>query len=190
MYLEKITKKDHFRMPRWEKSTSRTIGCISFPKWGFCKICKWLQPHKEYATSDDGFFCKAHPKYGELLPARLVVVCKQGHLDEFPWEEWAHSNSDKPVPVCKDPKLKWRGGTYSSSLSSYKIECECGAMNSLRDATNREEGIQLYDENKDEFYTYSCTGQLPWLKQEEVPQCKAVQKDGTQNNSKNRNCIS
>lgn len=182
MYLEKITKKDHFRMPRQEKPTNRTIGCTSFPKWGFCKYCKWLQLHKEYATSDDGFFCKTHSKYGELLPARLVVVCKQGHLDEFPWVKWAHSNRDNPVPVCKEPKLKWKGGTHSSSLSSYKIECECGAKNSLRDATNREKGIQLYDENKDEFYTYSCTGQLPWLKQEE--QCKAVQNDGTQDNTK------
>lgn len=182
MYLEKITKKDHFRMPRQEKNTSRTIGCISFPKWGFCKICKWLQPHKEYATSDDGFFCKNHSKHGELLPARLVIVCKQGHIDEFPWIEWAHSNREKPLPVCKSPKLKWKGDPYSSSLSSYKIECECGATNSLRDATNREKGIELYDENNDEFYTYPCTGQLPWLKQEE--QCKAVQKDGTQDDTK------
>ena len=182
MYLEKITKKDHFRMPKQEKNTSRTIGCVSFPKWGFCKQCKWLQPHKEYAAKEDGFFCKTHSKFGELLPARLVVVCKHGHLDEFPWVEWAHSNRDKPVPICKEPKLKWKGGTFSSSLSSYKIECECGAVNSLRDATNREEGIQLYNAIEDKFYTHSCTGQLPWLKQEE--QCKAVKKDGTLDNTK------
>jgi len=182
MYLEKITKKDHFRMPNREKSSHRTIGCISFPQWGFCKICKWLQPHKEYATSEDGFFCKNHSKYGELLPARLVVVCKQGHLGEFPWVRWAHSNRDNPVPICNEPKLKWKGGTYSSSLSSYKIECECGAVNSLRDSTNREEGIELYDEDKDEFNTYQCKGQLPWLKQEEP--CKLVLKDGTQDNEK------
>lgn len=182
MYLEKITKKDHFRMPRQEKPTSRTIGCISFPKWGFCKWCKWLQPHKEFAASDNGFFCIDHKKFGELLPARLVVVCKQGHMDEFPWIKWAHSNAEKPLPVCKEPKLKWVGGIYSSSLSSYRIECKCGAVNSLKNATNREEGIKLYDENKDEFYTYSCTGQLPWLKQEE--QCKFVKKDGTQDNIK------
>lgn len=181
MYLEKITKKGHFRMPRQEKNTNRTIGCISFPRWGFCKICKWLQPHKAFATSDDGFFCKTHSKFGELLPARLVVVCKQGHMDEFPWVKWAHSNNDNPVPICKEPKLKWRGGTHSSSLSSYKIECECGAINSLRGATNRDEGIKLYDEEKDDFYVHSCTGQLPWLKQEE--DCKAVTTDGIQENT-------
>ena len=108
------------------KSNAVTIGCTSFPKWGFCKLagCKRLQPHKEFATSDDGFFCEKHQKYGELLPARLVVTCKQGHLDEFPWVKWAHSNPDNPVPVCEDPKLKWKGGTHSSSLSSYKIKCE------------------------------------------------------------------
>ena len=187
LYLEKITKKDHFRMPKKPagKSNAVTIGCTSFPKWGFCKLagCKRLQPHKEFATSDDGFFCEKHQKYGELLPARLVVTCKQGHLDEFPWVKWAHSNPDNPVPVCGDPKLKWKGGTYSSSLSSYKIECEtCGAINSLRNATKRDEGIQLYDAEKDSFYQYSCTGQLPWLKQEE--KCRKVKDKGGQDNEK------
>ena len=60
LYLEKITKKDHFRMPKKPagKNNAVTIGCTSFPKWGFCKLagCKRLQPHKEFATSDDGFF--------------------------------------------------------------------------------------------------------------------------------------
>ena len=177
MYLEKVTKKDHFRMPKKPKSNSVTIGCTSFPKWGFCKICKWLQPHKEFATSEDGFFCQKHPKYGELLPARLVVTCKQGHLDEFPWVKWAHSNPENGVPVCENPKLKWKGGSFSSSLSSYKIECEtCGATNSLRDSTNRDNGIQLYDSEEDSYYQYSCTGQLPWLKKEE--KCKKITNKG------------
>ena len=188
MYLEKITKKDHFRMPRHDKSTGQTIACVSFPKWGFCKVCKWLQPHPQFTNDDEGFHCKDHPKHGELLPARLVVVCKQGHLDEFPWVKWAHSNDKKPVPVCNNPKLIWIGGTYSSSLSSYKIKCDsCGAVNSLDGATNRYDknlfgkvipaGIQLYDSVTDEFYTHPCSGELPWLKQKET--CKKVNDDST-----------
>jgi len=183
MYLEKITKKDHFKMPRHDKSTGQTIGCISFPKWGVCKICKWLQPHKQFTNDKEGFHCKNHQKFGELLPARLVVVCKQGHLDEFPWIKWAHSNEKTPVPVCKNPKLLWIGGTYSSSLSSYKIKCDsCGAINSLANATDRDEGIKLYNSDEDDFYTLPCSGQLPWLKQEE--DCKKINNDGTKDNTK------
>jgi hypothetical protein len=176
MYLEKITKKDHFRMPRKPKPNSRTIGCTSFPRWGSCKNCKWLQLHKEFGD-EDGFFCNKCKKFGELVPARLVVTCKQGHLDEFPWEKWAHSNPKSPVPVCPEPKLQWIGGSRSSSLSSYRIKCTtCGAENPLRDATNREDGIQLYDSENDRMYQYSCTGQLPWLKKEE--KCKKITKEG------------
>ena len=76
-------------------------------------------------------------------------------MDEFPWVEWAHSHPEKGVPVCEKPKLKWKGGSHSSALSSYKIEClTCGAENSLRNATKRDEdiGIQLYDSEKDCYY--------------------------------------
>jgi hypothetical protein len=178
IHLQKITGKTHFRMPV-KKDREQSIVCMSFPKWGVCKSCKWLQPHLDSPPGEKGFRCKScSEKFGELLPARLVLTCNQGHLDEFPWVEWAHSNKFKPVPKCKEnPKLKWKGGQSASSLSNYRVECECGASNSLSDSQNREEGIQLWDEETNTFVNHKCSGQLPWLQQQEP--CRRVLKDGT-----------
>jgi hypothetical protein len=183
MYLQKITGKTHFRMPV-KKGREQSIVCMSFPKWGSCKSCKWLQYHKDYPPDEKGFHCaKCSKKYGELLPARLVVVCKQGHLDEFPWVEWAHSRprnhpNSVGAPICKEnPKLKWKGGKMASSISNYTVECECGEWNSLSNSQDREDGIRLWDSENNTWYTHSCTGQRPWLEQEEP--CRRVLPDGT-----------
>ena len=186
LYLQKITKKNHFRMPHSTETSSRTIACTSFPRWGFCKYCPWLQFHKEYPRTEDGFFCRDHPR-ASLLPARLAIVCKKGHLDDFPWVEWAHSNSKNPVPICDNPKIKWAGGKQSSSISNYLLVCEtCDAKNSMYGALAKE-GIELYDAQKKQFYTYSCTGEIPWLQKQE--QCKKTLKDGQQDNESTETAI-
>lgn len=185
MYLQKITGKTHFRMPV-KKGREQSIVCMSFPKWGSCKSCKWLQYHKDYPPDEKGFHCaKCSKKYGELLPARLVVVCKQGHLDEFPWVEWAHSRPRKNgsaksvgAPICKEnPKLKWKGGTMASSISNYTVECECGEYHNLSNSQDRKNGIQLWDSENNMWYTHPCTGQFPWLQQEES--CRRILTDGS-----------
>nr|AIF23095.1 hypothetical protein [uncultured marine thaumarchaeote SAT1000_12_G12] len=115
---------------------------------GFCQNCDLLQLHKDSPPGEKGFFCKECTKGARLLPARLVIVCKQGHLDDFPWNRWAHSNINNPVPVCKEPKLYWKGGRHSGSISNFKVKCtNCSAENSMFGATGKD-GIQLYDEEK------------------------------------------
>ena len=183
LYLQQITGKTHFLMPV-KKDREQSIVCMSFPKWGFCKTCKWLQYHKDYPPKEKGFLCASCPaKYNpELLPARLVVTCNQGHLDEFPWIKWAHSDPDNPVAVCADPKLIWSGGQSTSSLSSYSVRCKtCGSSNSLFQSQNREKGIELWDSENNAWYKFSCTGQLPWLQQDEP--CRRVLEDGTKHST-------
>lgn len=167
-YLQQITKRNHFREPKKENPNNRNIACISFPRWGFCKVCRKLQRHNSKSGKNGKHMCTIHSQNGELLPARLVVTCERGHLDEFPWVQWAHSNREKPVPICQNPDLKWVGGANNSSISSYVVECKfCGAKNSLRGATDRRKGIELYNSDSGKFFQYQCTGQIPWLHQEE-----------------------
>lgn len=180
VYIQKITKKDHFRMPYVDETSSRSIACISFPRWGYCSNskCQLLQFHKDAPRSENGFFCKHHPS-SSLLPARLVTVCNRGHVDDFPWIEWAHSNHKNPRPICDEPKIKWTGGRQTSSISNFKLKCQCGAENSMSKTTSHE-GIELYDEEKAKkgehpFTTYCCTGELPWLERKET--CKKIGSD-------------
>ncbi len=174
IYLQKITKKNHFKMPYVKESPYRSIACISFPRWGYCSYtkCQWLQFHKDAPYSERGFFCKDHPK-SPLLPARLVTVCKRGHIDDFPWVQWAHSKSSDPRPVCEDPKIRWTGGRQNSSISNFRLECQCGASNSMGKAMSHD-GIELYQEEngKGEFKTHPCSGEYPWLEKKET--CKKI----------------
>lgn len=177
LYLQKITKRDHFRMP-YSKDDKKTIACRSYPEWGHCSKCKWLQHHKTAPESIDHFVCRIHTKT-PLLPARLVVCCKRGHVSDFPWIEWAHSNTKDPKPICESPKIKWCRGDRSSSISDSSVECDCGAQNYLTNAFNRN-GVTLYDGNKE--YTYECKGELPWLNKQ--VRCKKILENGETDNSK------
>ena len=77
------------------------IPVIPFPRWMRCMRCNIL------STIDGGLFTfegnAYHPeraryehrgcgkgKAPSAVPARFVMACVNGHLDEFPWQEFAH----------------------------------------------------------------------------------------------------
>ncbi|MEN9938140.1 MAG: hypothetical protein RLZZ387_4719 [Chloroflexota bacterium] len=72
-----------------------------FPRWLFCPRCQRLAPLSTglFTRIDDPF----HPertryvhsncqkdKNPVAVPARFLVACENGHLDDFPWVEFAH----------------------------------------------------------------------------------------------------
>lgn len=179
IYLQKITKKSKFMMPYVSDKNQICISCKSFPQWGYCtkNDCLLLQRHKpspEKMNDRGTFFCKKHP-WIPLLPARLVMTCKQGHLDEFPWAKWAHGSQKDPRQICADGELRWMGGRNSTSLGDYSVECSCGAKNSMNSSTSPD-GIKIYfPDGSSEIQ--KCTGQKPWLDSEE--ECK-VNDGGTE----------
>jgi hypothetical protein len=180
IYLQKITKKSKFLMPYVKEKTKISIACKSFPQWGYCSLgsCQLLQRHKESPQEHDErgtFFCKKHP-WMKLLPARLVMTCKQGHLDEFPWVQWVHGDKNNPKTICEDGELQWKGGRNSTSLGDYFVKCSCGARNNMNGATSPK-GIMIYypDGSSD---IVKCGGQKPWLDSEE--KCETKNGDTTE----------
>ncbi len=75
-----------------------------------------------------------------------MVACADGHLDDFPWKEWAHGDS----ATCSDP-LELIDTGSSGSASDLVVKCtNCHKQRQLgsafqKDAINR------------------CTGRRPWL---------------------------
>jgi hypothetical protein len=72
-----------------------------FPRWLFCPKCQRLAPLSSglFERRDDAY----HPerthyvhsncdkeKQPVVVPARFLVACEQGHLDDFPWVAFAH----------------------------------------------------------------------------------------------------
>lgn len=138
--------------PAFEKSHSwdddgRTMGVpgVVFPQWLRCTKCGRLARLSAFTYSNAipgrpdraGFVheeCKAKGSKmaPTALPARYLLVCVQGHLDEFPYREWVHGFS--PCPKAANPALRMLdpGGTAGSSA---RIECtQCKATRGMNEA--------------------------------------------------------
>lgn len=152
-YLEELLGKDHFRMPLSTDGPG-TITCRSFPSWGVCSNinCRRLQRHENEPPPGKRVFscvdCQA-----DLHPAAFVLVCGRGHMDEFPWVEWAHSNAKHGM--CDSPRLQFRAWGRSLGNSDYYVRCiTCGALRSCGKATSTAELENIVG---------GCSGRRPWL---------------------------
>lgn len=67
------------------------------------------------------------------VPARFVVACEAGHLDEFPYVEYVHGGGSCPKGVDGRLTLHDPGSGYGGRIS---IRCSCGASRALREALN------------------------------------------------------
>ena len=166
-HLEAILGKDHFRMPR-SVGRSRVISCRSFPAWGVCsnvKCCR-LQRHKSVPPDGKRFF-RCDDCREEMYAARFVVTCEKGHMDEFPWAEWAHSNSKEGSCNSKNPRLTFRARGKSPSISDYYVQCdECKQSRSCGGVTSPGALDDIVS---------GCSGTMPWLGKSEECACA----DGT-----------
>ena len=127
------------------------VPVAAFPRWMVCPECRLLAPLKS------GLFeLKPSPyrpdrtvyrhinctrtrsrKAPEVVPARFLVACEKGHLDDFPWVEFVHRGAD-----CNNPYLRLLELGTSGEARDLEVRCEtCGKRRRMADAfgqTNRE----------------------------------------------------
>ena len=152
-YLEELLGKDHFRMPRATDGPG-AITCRSFPTWGVCSNinCRRLQRHDNEPPHQRRAFSCVECR-SDLHPTAFVLVCERGHMDEFPWEEWAHSSPK--YEMCDNPRLRFRARGKSLGNSDHYVRCDtCGAYRSCGKATSAAEMKSVVG---------GCSGRRPWL---------------------------
>lgn len=136
------------------------IPAISFPRYRVCSRCGSLK--KDFKHDFRGFFCDCHPKKAPTYPARLIMACENGHIDDFPWTEWCHKGHDK---VCSNPDLYLKTLGRSSSLDDIHIHCKnCNKSNNLAGALKK---------NALKSIIGTCNGNSPW-KREKVRSCTKI----------------
>lgn len=70
------------------------------------------------------------------IPARYLLVCTDGHLDEFPYAEWVHRGGPC-APNVEVPHLKMRVGAGGKGANA-TIACEsCNATRGMGEAQGR-----------------------------------------------------
>lgn len=160
---------DYFAMPT-------EISYARFPEWYFCPKCREFKPLKQWIAE---YQKKAKGKvleYDEnmvshlqcqkckqdLVVARIVTVCEEGHLNDFPWIEWTHAKSiGGPKPICHSPSLKFKtGASGSEGLEGLSIECSCGAKTTLKGAFDKDAFEEV--EKKNPTFNFRCTGHHPF----------------------------
>lgn len=177
--LEKALEVKYFGMPGTRsdnKQTNEGISYVRFPEWYFCPVCRrfrplkeWIEDHQklasEKAKTTDPYMMNVPRCYYDrctLVAAGLVTICKNGHIDDFPWVEWAHFKNIPSKPVCSNPKLKFRTGTsLSEGLQGLIVECEtCHSSAILKDAFTPGVFQSLVEgQGHTEF---CCKGKHPW----------------------------
>jgi hypothetical protein len=94
------------------------------------------------------------------MPARFIVICDHGHLDEFPWDWWVKHDEECPSSGRrKELKLE---GSATAGLAGLILSClGCGSLRSM-------EGCFGTD-----AIPGQCHGRRPWLGTDADEQCSA-----------------
>ncbi|MDL2287389.1 DUF1998 domain-containing protein [Eubacteriales bacterium OttesenSCG-928-G02] len=154
------------------------IPAVRFPSWHYCPFCGTMQkaglysahPYCDAYQWQHGRKCKSSSRRGrKLVPERFVVVCPNGHIDDFPIAEWIHEGHSNPYNPDTCRIRRSTGGT-SAALTGVRYECSCKASKSIA-AALRPGALEKIG--------YRCKGTAPWLgiTLEDAPGCDCDSKD-------------
>lgn len=116
-----------------------------FPRWLFCPRCQLLAPVEsglftfkpnQYRPDRTCYVHESCPRAREpqVSPARFVVACPNGHLDDFPWIEFTHDG----VTNCRALLRLFEVGP-GGEARDLLVRCDtCGASRVLAEAFGKD----------------------------------------------------
>lgn len=132
------------------------IPVLPFPRWMRCPRCGLLSA--SIGQQGELFNLKVEPsrpdrsrfvhtncnraKSPTVLPARFLVACTDGHIDDFPWVEFCHSKSGGSCVGAPSMEIQDRGrGTRSTEV---QVKCRtCGSSAWVSSAFSHPETMPL-----------------------------------------------
>ncbi|WP_300267179.1 DUF1998 domain-containing protein [Microbacterium sp.] len=121
-----------------------------FPQWLRCTGCDRLArvTQFEYKNTnpfrpDEAAFhhvgCTGHrgrsPKRrASTVPARYLLACPDGHLDEFPYDWWVHGGDSCPAPGVENATLAMSERTVGKGASATIMCLSCRARRPMNEA--------------------------------------------------------
>lgn len=146
-----------------------------FPRWLVCPLCRRLGPieSRQFKLRPDPFRpdrttyvhenCqKAKGHAPSVVPARFVVACENGHMDDFPWVAFVHRAASEADVMCAwKLRLTERGPT--GEAGDVYVRCEtCDAVQPMSRAFD--------DDDEGDVFQLRCSGAHPHLRRRE--ECK------------------
>lgn len=150
------------------------VPVATFPRWMVCPACRLL------AAIDSGLFtlksdrwrstrryvhenCSKRAKNNApiVVPARFLIACEDGHLDDFPWVEFVHGANGP----CSAPILRLFEQGPSGEARDLVVRCEaCEKERRLAEAFGRQNRQQLP----------FCRGRHPHLRDYDLNGCERL----------------
>jgi len=138
------------------------VPVATFPRWMLCPRCRTLAPLKSGLFKlKENFYhpdriayrhdsCPKAKKPPEVVPARFLVACENGHLDDFPWNEYVHQER-----LCASPMLRLLEYSPSGEARDLFVVCQtCDSKRPLAAAFNPSKRSELP----------TCRGRRPHLR--------------------------
>ena len=158
-----VTEADRIAEPRLEAylNSAGLYRCSGvpahvFPEWLVCPMdrCRMLAPTRRFRW--DGlageYRCPRDDRHSgrtrvSAFPARFMIACPRGHLDDFPWDGWVHAGAGGSC----GGSLRLDDEARSGSVNDLVLHCDgCGVK---RDMGGVFEPGALT----------TCSGRRPWL---------------------------
>lgn len=155
---------EYFRLPPIALDTDEnedkdeTIPLIGarFPGWLQCPRCNLVKPARSWGSKpgDPSRFCDRCSRNlrgdekAYVVPVRFITACRNGHLDDFPWYEWAHRGTRE----CSN-RQEFHLAAEGAGLAGLVLKCtRCGSRRTMENIFRKEalEGT-------------ACAGRRPWL---------------------------
>lgn len=165
-----------------QEGTDLGVPARIFPQWLRCTGCDLLAPLTWFRytnthpfRTDQATFehVKCRGRAGArgsggrgigdrtALPARYLLACANGHLDEFPYEKWVHRGQG--CPKAEAPRLKMTDSTAGKGASAIIVCASCDQRRPMNEAQGQVGRTKLPP----------CRGRLPHLDAFDPDGCKA-----------------
>lgn len=158
--------------PDPEQNWVKKIPAVRFPRYLQCPQCNRIAPERRWGSDPgrDYRYCdrctRENPGGKKIFvyPVRFIIACENGHLDEFPWDDWVEHKPD-----CDNRGKFLKLESKYPGLSGLILSCpKCGAFKSM-------DGIF----SAERMAKYTCHGRRPWLATDDEEcdkPCRAIQR--------------
>jgi len=169
---------DTYQVNPFDASALVGVPVAPFPRWMVCQHCRRLAPlssglfklEPAYRTDQIRYVhgnCSRKGKPPSVIPARFIVACPNGHLDDFPWREFVH----RGPTTCKGG-LKLFELTATGEAAGIEVRCEGESCGSIKEGKHQGASRRMSDAFLDQTSLGVCGGRRPHLRDHEEGACK------------------
>lgn len=163
-----------FQSNPFDETANVGVPVAPFPRWLVCPHCRLLAPIQSglfelkldpYRKDRSRYvhrICRKPGKPPTAVPARFLVACEGGHLDDFPWVEFVHRGKTD----CHYELRLYELGA-SGEVADIEVQCaRCEKKRRMSDAFSEEGRAELSH----------CRGRWPHLRKFDEDPCTSQQK--------------